>query len=205
MAGRMYPPADDPLADGGSNRREACSTAEREAVANGAPGSPDVAAQPVPAVRETASPDVPDGERDVWILAQARVLPEVFTRVLRAKYLLASGQAETSSEAARLAGLSRSAFYRYKDAVFPYDEDKQGRILTVHFLLHDRPGVLSAVLTAFADAGANILTVNQNIPAAGRAAVSVSARTDRLRMTVEAFVDHLRGLQGVEKITRVTV
>lgn len=145
-----------------------------------------------------------DGQ-STWVLADARVLPEVFTRVLKAKGLLASGQAETSSEAARLAGLSRSAFYKYKDAVFHYDEDKQGRILTVHFLLQDRPGVLSAVLTAFADAGANILTVNQNIPAAGRAAVSVSARTDRLQMTIDQFVDKLRGMQGVEKITRVAV
>lgn len=150
--------------------------------------------------------ELPAGDgRGTWVLADARVLPEVFTRVLTAKGLLASGQAETSAEAARLAGLSRSAFYKYKDAVFPYDEDKQGRILTVHFLLQDRPGVLSAVLTAFADAGANILTVNQNIPAAGRAAVSVSARTDRLQMTIDQFVDKLRGMQGVEKITRVAV
>ncbi len=145
-----------------------------------------------------------DGQ-SIWVLADARVLPEVFTRVLIAKQLLAAGQAETSSQAARLAGLSRSAFYKYKDAVFHYDEDKQGRILTVHFLLQDRPGVLSAVLAAFADAGANILTVNQNIPAAGRAAVSVSARTDRLQMSVDRFIDTLRGLHGVEKITRVAV
>ena len=102
-----------------------------------------------------------------------------------------------------MAGLSRSAFYKYKDMVFPYDADGAGQILTVHFVLSDRPGVLSAVLTAFAAAGANVLTVNQNIPADGAAAVSISARTDRLEQPTEAFLQQLYQLQGVRRISRI--
>ena len=104
-------------------------------------------------------------ERKRLLLVDADALPEVFARVVDAKRFLATGEAATAAEASRLAGISRSAFYKYKDAVFPYDEKRSGRILTVHMVLRDRPGVLSAVLSAFADAGANILTVNQNIPA----------------------------------------
>ena len=63
---------------------------------------------------------------------------------------------------------------------------------------------LSALLAAFADAGANILTVNQNIPAGGVASVSISARTDRLAMPVDGFVRTLGALPGVERITRLT-
>lgn len=137
------------------------------------------------------------------LLVDASVLPDVFEKVLAAKQLLASGDAQTASEAARKAGLSRSAFYKYKDMVFPYDANGGGQILTVHFVLSDRPGVLSAVLTAFASAGANVLTVNQNIPADGAATVSISARTDRLGLPIETFLQQLYQLQGVRRISRI--
>lgn len=136
------------------------------------------------------------------LLVDAAILPEVFGKVLYAKGLLQAGQADSATEAARMAGISRSAFYKYKDAVFSYDASRSGNILTVHFILRDRPGVLSSVLSAFADAGANILTVNQNIPSGGRASVSISARTDRMEMPVGDFVQALGRVAGVERISR---
>lgn len=155
---------------------------------------PDVVALP-------ASP-AESGAR--FLLVDAAALPEVFARVVDAKRLLATGRAASSAEAARLAGISRSAFYKYKDAVFPYDEEKAGRILTVHAVLRDQPGILSSVLAAFAEAGANILTVNQNIPAGGTASVSISARTDRLQLPVDGFIHALSALEGVERIVRIS-
>ena len=146
------------------------------------------------------------GEREDrnLVLVDQPVLPDVFVRGLEAKLSLLSGEAASASEAARRAGLSRSAFYKYKDAVFPYEAGRTGYILTVHSVLKDRPGVLSSMLAAFAGAGANILTVNQNIPAGGTAAVSISARTDRLEMPVDAFIRSLGELPGVERITGVS-
>ena len=87
------------------------------------------------------------------LLVDAAILPEVFGKVLQAKEYLQSGQAETAAEAARLAGISRSAFYKYKDAVFTYEPERTGHILTVHFVLKDNPGVLSSLLSACAQAG----------------------------------------------------
>lgn len=144
------------------------------------------------------------GGKPQLLLVDAAVLPEVFAKVVQAKGLLQSGRAGTAAEAARLAGLSRTAFYKYKDAVFPYEAEKSGSIVTVHMLLRDSPGVLSALLAAFADAGANILTVNQNIPAGGAASVSISARTDRLALPLDDFVGRLRGVPGVKRITSLS-
>ena len=138
-----------------------------------------------------------------FLLVDESVLPEVFAKVVEAKDLLRSGRASTAAQAARLAGISRTAFYKYRDAVFSYDAGKSGGIVTVHLILQDNPGVLSALLAAFADAGANILTVNQNIPAGNVASVSVSARTDRLQMPVDAFIGVLRQLNGVQRIARI--
>lgn len=152
---------------------------------------------------ETVYSSDPEGQPRL-LLVDAGAVPEVFVRVVEAKRYLQSGEAETAAEAARMAGISRSAFYKYKEAVFPYDEERAGHILTVHLLLRDRPGILSAVLTAFAEAGANILTVNQNIPAGGTASVSVSARTDRMSLPVEAFIKQLRTVDGVRRIERIS-
>lgn len=138
------------------------------------------------------------------LVVDARALPDVFERVLLAKRLLTTGEATSASEAARQAGISRTAFYKYRDMVFPYDvAAAAGDLVTVHFLLNDRPGVLSALLTAFAEAGANILTVNQNIPVGGAASVSVTARCDRLDVSSEGLLLKLSGVPGVKRILRI--
>ena len=121
------------------------------------------------------------------MLVDAAVLPEVFVRVADAKELLASGKAASASEAARIAGVSRSAFYKYKDSVFSYNVHQSGRIMTVHAELCDQPGVLSEFYRRLRRQG-NIQTVNQNIPVEGKALVSISARIDRLNIPVEEFV-----------------
>ena len=138
-----------------------------------------------------------------WILVEHKLLPEVFGKVLQAKQYLASGQAETSVEAARMAGLSRSAFYKYKDAVYLYAEQRDGRLMTINLRLFDRPGVLSDVLGVFKEAGINIQTVNQSVPSGGTAAVSVSAHTDSMCVPEERLLAALAALPGVEKVTGV--
>ena len=75
--------------------------------------------------------------------------------------------------------------------------------MTVHAELSDQPGILSGVLSAFAAAGANILTVNQNIPTEGKALVSISARIDRLTVPIEEFIRALSVTAGVERVSRV--
>lgn len=154
--------------------------------------------------KNTAAAGQGDGEAPRLLLVDAAMLPDVFTRVTEAKRMLAAGEAGSAADAARRAGISRSAFYKYRDAVFSYDAQKAGKILTLHAELSDRPGILSHLLTAFAGAGANILTVNQTIPAGGSALVSVSARVDRLRMPVEDFVRSLSDMDGVKRIVRIT-
>ena len=54
-----------------------------------------------------------------YLLVEQDVLPEVFTKVIQAKQYLLDGEASSTSEAVRMAGISRSVFYKYKDAVYP--------------------------------------------------------------------------------------
>lgn len=101
---------------------------------------------------------------DKYVLVNSEKLPEVYRAVLKAKNLLAEGKATSASQAAKMAGISRGAYYKYKDAIFEYRQNDDGETITLFANLLDNPGVLSAMLSTLYEAGANILSVNQNIP-----------------------------------------
>ena len=123
------------------------------------------------------------GKKTKFYLVAADALPEIFLKVAEAKRMLHAGEVSTAGEAARQVGISRSAFYKYRDSVQPFNDMKTGRIITFYALLKDNPGVLSNVLSIFAGSGANILTINQSIPTNGCAAVTISAVSWNARTT----------------------
>lgn len=132
-----------------------------------------------------------------YYIVEASALPEVFLKVAEAKRLLDIGEATTVGDAARRTGISRSAFYKYRDAIFPIQNMMAGHIITFQLMLTDEPGVLSAILSIFAQSSANILTINQAIPTNGCASVTVSAETSDLSVTVEEFLHILASSRGV--------
>lgn len=134
-----------------------------------------------------------------YYLVEASALPEVFLKVAEAKRLLSTGEASTVNEAARLTGISRSAFYKYRDVVLPFQNMMTGRIITFQLKLQDAPGVLSGILKAFAAFHANILTINQTIPVGGCAMVTVSAETMAMNGSIEALLQSLSTADGVIK------
>lgn len=139
--------------------------------------------------------------KDSYLVVEEKALPEIYQKVVQANDLLKSGRAGSTSEAVRMAGISRSVYYKYRDAVFPYTRQGATGILTVQALLSDRPGVLVGFLTEFYESGANILTVNQNIPVKGRAYVTVSARVDQMEPPgVEQLLLNLRQVEGVVRL-----
>ena len=137
-------------------------------------------------------------EKDSYLVVEEKALPEIYQKVVQANDLLKSGKAGSTSEAVRMAGISRSVYYKYRDAVFPYTRQGATGILTVQALLSDRPGVLVRFLTVFYESGANILTVNQNIPAKGRA--FVSAYTDQMDHAVPRLLENLKQVEGVVRL-----
>ena len=128
-----------------------------------------------------------------YYLVERTLLPEVFQRVIEANEAIASGKAATASEAAKIAGLSRSAYYKYKDGVRPFFEATTDRIVTYHFML-------SSILGLMARSGANLLTVNQSIPMRGMASVTISARTGEMKYSSEELVHRAEAMEGVSKV-----
>ena len=132
-----------------------------------------------------------------YFIVEAQALPEVFLKVAQAKGLLETGEVSTVNQAAALVGISRSAFYKYKDTVRPFNDMKNGRIVTVQFSLRDEPGVLSQLLNIFAETGGNILTINQGLPVNGCAVATIAAETSGLQLTLEELLAHAAAVTGV--------
>ena len=135
--------------------------------------------------------------RPKYYIVEASALPEVFLKVAEAKRLLSTGEVVTVNDATRITGISRSAFYKYRDAVTPFHNMMIGRILTYQLKLHDEPGVLSGILKTFADCHANILTINQTIPSGGCALVTITSETSGMNGTPESLLRELEASKGV--------
>lgn len=141
---------------------------------------------------------------DKYYIINKDVLPSVFEKVIYAKKLLNSNRCKTVNDAVQLAGISRSAFYKYKDEVSVYIENSGRHILTVNLILHDQKGLLSGILTLLSNFGANILTINQNIPSDDLAPVSISMTTQELTCTVDELISSISKTDGVLKVDIVT-
>ena len=133
-----------------------------------------------------------------FLMVDAAVLPEVFLKVLKAKELLASGEARNISAATRAVDLSRSAFYKYKDCIF--DARSTQQIITVMATLLDETGALQALLGGISAAGGSVVTINQATPENGAAKVEVTVRTDTLRVSIEEMLAQLAQQRAVVEV-----
>ena len=140
-------------------------------------------------------------EQDIpeYYLVDRRVLPEVFIKVMEVKQRLNTGESVSVNEAVRKTGLSRSAYYKYKDSVMPFYEATSGKKVTLLITVENFQGILSSIITIIADSHANILTINQNIPINGLADISISIETVSMFGTVDDILKDIAKLAGVRK------
>ena len=135
-----------------------------------------------------------------YFIVEASAMPEIFRKVAGAKRLLETGEETTVNRAAQAVGISRSAFYKYRDAVHPLYENTRGKTVTIAANLDDTPGLLSAVLNSIATEGANILTINQTIPINGIANVTITIETNEMQGEFGRLMTQLENLQGMQSI-----
>lgn len=134
-----------------------------------------------------------------YYLVREDILPEALVKTVRAKELLARGEAATVQEAVERAGLSRSAFYKYKDGIHPLDWLDRERIVTISMDLEHKTGVLSRVLALMAQMDGNVLTINQTIPLQGQANVVITVDTSKMGDRIGDVIRSLNGLDGVNR------
>lgn len=139
-------------------------------------------------------------EKVNYYLVNASILPPVYAKVIEAKNYLASGEASSTSQAVKMAGISRSAYYKYKDSIFEYSTDSNDETLTINAKLKDNAGVLSALMNELYKAGANILSVSQSVPVNSVADVSVTVRATDMTLTAQVLIENIKNIKGVNSV-----
>ena len=134
-----------------------------------------------------------------YYVIEASALPEVFLKVAEAKRLLSTGEVSTVNDATRITGISRSAFYKYRDAIMPFRQIMHGRVITIQLLLQDEVGALYKLLPIFVEHKANIQTINSIVPTNGCAVVTISAETIDMTISAEELLQLLRSTKGIVK------
>ncbi|MGG0528257.1 ACT domain-containing protein [Bacillus pumilus] len=139
-------------------------------------------------------------KEETFYLVREDVLPDAMRKTLEVKKLLDRKKADSVADAVQQADLSRSAFYKYRDAVFPFYTMVKEQIITLFFHLEDRSGALSRLLQIVADSGCNVLSIHQTIPLQGRANVTLSISTAGMVDDINTVMNQLRKLEFVEKV-----
>ena len=135
-----------------------------------------------------------------YYIVEASALPEIFLKVTEAKRMLATGEVDTVNEACKIIDISRSSFYKYRDAVQPFRNMNNSRIITFQFLLRDEPGALSNILAALAQHNTNLMTINSITPSNGCAVVTIAAETSQTSVSLDEMLRTFQMTPGVIKV-----
>lgn len=135
-----------------------------------------------------------------YYVVKQKAVPEVLLKVVEAKRLIESEKAATVQEAVDMVDISRSSFYKYKDDIFPFHDNAQGKTITLTCQMDDEPGLLSKVLKTIADFKANILTIHQSIPINGVASLSISVQVLEETGNMSDMIQEMESLTGVHHV-----
>lgn len=146
-------------------------------------------------------PLVHDDDRSFrYYLVRSDILPEALLKTLEVKQLLAAGEVKTVNEAVEQVGISRSAFYKYKDGIHDLTRLERDRLVIISLDLHHRAGILSKVLAIVASHGGNVLAINQTIPLQGIANVVITVETSEMEdQLLQKLMDVLLQTDGVTR------
>lgn len=141
-----------------------------------------------------------DSEKEKsFLLISTDVCPEVFLKTVEAKKRIALYSGKSTTEILREVGVGKSAFYKYRDKVFSYDKLDHKQVVTLYFVVEDFSGILASIVNKIAEAGGNILTINQNIPIGGLADVTIAIDTESMAKSLENLIADVCDVAGVRR------
>ena len=139
-------------------------------------------------------------DKSNYYVVREKAVPEVLLNVVEAKRLLDSGKLESVQDATEAVGISRSSFYKYKDDIFPYHEERKGKTVNMVIQMDDEPGLLSIVSKSIADEKANILTIHQSVPVNGIASLTLSVDVFPESDDVDDMVKAIESVKGIHYV-----
>ena len=140
-----------------------------------------------------------------YLIVHKSILPDYFETVLKAKHLLEEGKAKNVMQAVKMAGISRSIYYKYKDFILEPIRISDGRKAVISMLLSHETGLLSHVLSVISQAGASILTITQSLPVHGNASVTITLDISGMPAAITNLLKDIDDCQGVENAKLIAI
>ena len=140
-----------------------------------------------------------------YLIVHKSILPDYFETVLKAKHLLEEGKAKNVMQAVKMAGISRSTYYKYQDFILEPIRISDGRKAVISMLLSHETGILSHVLSVISQAGASILTITQSLPVHGNASVTITLDISGMPAAITNLLKDIDDCQGVENAKLIAI
>ena len=136
-------------------------------------------------------------EETKYYVIKQKAVPEVLLKVVEVQKILDADPTKTVQEAAGEVGISRSSYYKYKDDIFRFHNNKKGKNITCVIEIRDCPGIISTILNIFAKYHTNILTIHQSIPINGIGILTLSVDILSITTDVSAMLDEVEHLERI--------
>lgn len=141
-----------------------------------------------------------------FYLIREDVLPESVVKTIKIKDALKSNPKLSIFEAVKKYDLSRSAFYKYRDTIFPVDEKMETtKEFTLILYVNDIVGMLAEVLNTLSRLSLSVLTIHQSIPMDHRATITVSLDAKGTDLEIDDVVASLQTIEHVSKVELISM
>lgn len=135
-----------------------------------------------------------------FYLIREDVLPESVQKTLRIKDALDKNPKLSIFDAVKQFDLSRSAYYKYKDTIFPVDDTTREKNITIMMQVDDKVGLLSKILSFIAMHNGSVLTIHQTIPIKEKTTITISLNATAMNMTINEFIDAIAAIEYVNDV-----
>ncbi|KXB57075.1 ACT domain protein [Gemelliphila asaccharolytica] len=140
-----------------------------------------------------------------YYIIREDVLPEAVQKTIIIKNELEKNPKLSIQEVSKKYGLSRSAFYKYKDTIYPLKDFKKESILSLSIHVDDIPGILGKILKIIHCENGNIITIHQTVPINERATIIISLNINLEITDIEKIKHLLSNLKHVNKVKVIGV
>lgn len=135
-----------------------------------------------------------------FYLVDLQILPTAIKKTIRAKEMLKNGEADTINAAVVKTGISRSAYYKYKDHVAPALDDAAGDVMTIFLVMQNDPTITSKLFRRLGREKIEIITMNKGIPVKKLTTMTLSIRVSEMQISLQELIGALQQIKGIKKV-----
>lgn len=141
-----------------------------------------------------------------FYLIREDVLPESVIKTLKVKDALKNNSNLSIYDVVKQFNLSRSAFYKYRETIFPVDEKiLDQREFTLILYVNDIVGMLAQVLNAISQLQLSVLTIHQSVPIEDKATITLSLNARNSNLSIDEVIESLREINHVTKVDLISM